>query len=544
MIYWLIYDVLQLGDKIALFSYITFRAAMGALTALLMAYFLYPPFISYLKRIGVGEAAKEDAPKAHLLKAGTPTMGGIMIVLTVVIPVLLWSRLDNTYITIAILFMVSFAIIGFFDDFIKLRYKKRREKWVETKQKEWITTHEDSDDSMILSTENHQRKMDSFISLISEFLQEDVKVEEVKIIDELKQELSDYLKDDIYQLYFKRNKKDTLIKLREIWKNKSKRFEDWDRFLIQKNLRKESFKDFQNDIVNFLDASFQFKFQEKKKLETLVDEWYRWISMPYAIQELENQKRKWISSFNAEEKKRRTVVKDVDGLRGSFRFVMEFIISGGLLFWMFLHTNYSTILQIPFLKNVQFDLGAGYIFFGMFVIAAFANSVNLTDGLDGLAIGPVMVTMVAISVLTYITGHAELAKYLNVAYVKDIGELTIFSATVAAAGIGFLWFNTYPAQIFMGDVGSLGLGASIGSLVIMSKTEVLSLIFGGIFVIEALSVILQVSVYKTRKIRIFRMAPIHHHFEKSGLHENKIIVRFWLISIILTLISIITLKIR
>jgi phospho-N-acetylmuramoyl-pentapeptide-transferase len=182
--------------------------------------------------------------------------------------------------------------------------------------------------------------------------------------------------------------------------------------------------------------------------------------------------------------------------------------------------------------------------FAIFVIVGSSNAVNLTDGLDGLAIVPIMVAMATLGLLVYMSGHIVIAKYLHITYIPGIGELAIFSLTVTAAGVGFLWFNTYPAQIFMGDVGSLALGASFGSLLVMSKNEILGLVMGGIFVMEALSVIIQVGVYKTKKVRVFKMAPIHHHFEKMGLHENKIIVRFWIVAIILSLISIATIKIR
>jgi len=535
-----------LKGSIALFSYITFRAFMAALTALIIAFIFYPKFINYLKRKGIGEAAKEDAPKGHLLKAGTPTMGGVMIAITVVIPVLLWAKLSNPYIIVALIFFTSFATIGFFDDLIKLRFKKRRDLYLKTKKDNFIKEHEDTKDSVILSSDNNNKLMNNFLDLIFEFIGQKTEIKELPedAVAQIKSGVHSYLKDDIYQLYFKRERKEFLEKIKEIWKKENKNYEKWDQFLVTKKVQKESLKQFQMDLVDYFDINFESKFQEKRKLEEITDEWFKWISMPYAFQEVERQKKKWASEFLKEEKAKTNLVKDYDGLKGSFRFILEFLISGILLFYLFTNTNYSTVLQIPFFKNLDLNLGALYIFFGMIVVVAYANAVNLTDGLDGLAIGPVMISMVAVSLFIYFAGHSEFAKYLGIVYTKDIGELTIFSIAIVGAGMGFLWFNTYPAQIFMGDVGSLGLGASFGSLVVMSKIEFLSIIIGGIFVMEAISVILQVSVYKVKKVRIFRMAPLHHHFEKLGLHENKIIVRFWLIGAILAILALATLKIR
>jgi phospho-N-acetylmuramoyl-pentapeptide-transferase len=442
------------------------------------------------------------------------------------------------------LFFILFSVIGFFDDLIKLRFKKRRDKYLAENELEWFKKHEE-DDSKIMTADNNNKRMEDFLSLIFEFLGEKVDRDGIqeKVIHEERREVYKKLKDDIYKLYFIRSAKEQLVKIKEIWMNKKIKYESWDKFLVSKNLTNKLEK-FQEDILDYLGANFQFSFQENKKLDDLVNKWFEWISMPYAIQELSRQKRKWIQTFNKKAKEKKNTVRDVDGLRGSFRFVLEFIISGGILFWLFTSQAANTTLQIPFFKNFTPDIGAGYIFFGMFVIVAFANAVNLTDGLDGLAIVPIMVAMTTLGLLVYMSGHVVIARYLHITYISGIGELSIFALTVTAAGVGFLWFNTYPAQIFMGDVGSLALGASFGSLLVMSKNELIGVILGGIFVMEALSVIIQVGVYKTKKVRVFKMAPIHHHFEKMGLHENKIIVRFWVIAVILALISIATIKIR
>jgi phospho-N-acetylmuramoyl-pentapeptide-transferase len=214
---------------------------------------------------------------------------------------------------------------------------------------------------------------------------------------------------------------------------------------------------------------------------------------------------------------------------------------GAVLYYM---PGFSTMLTIPFFKNLSPDLGLLYIPFVMLVIFGASSAVNLTDGLDGLAIGPVAINAGTYLLLTYVAGNIKLANYLQVPYVPGVGELAILCGAMAGAGLGFLWYNAYPAEVFMGDVGSLPLGGGLGVLAVLTKQEILLVIVGGIFVIEALSVIFQVGSYKYRGKRVFRMAPIHHHFELKGVAEPKIIVRFWVITIILALIAISTLKIR
>ena len=205
----------------------------------------------------------------------------------------------------------------------------------------------------------------------------------------------------------------------------------------------------------------------------------------------------------------------------------------------------KTIPADPFLKNISPDLGWGYVLFAVLVIVGASNAVNLTDGLDGLAIGPVIIASVTYMFFAYIAGHIKLSDYLQINYVAGCGETAIFCGALAGAGMGFLWFNTYPAQVFMGDVGSLPLGASLGTVAVVTKQEILLVLVGGLFVVEALSVIFQVGFFKmTNGRRIFKMAPLHHHFELKGWPEPKVIVRFWIIAIALALISMSTLKLR
>jgi phospho-N-acetylmuramoyl-pentapeptide-transferase len=241
---------------------------------------------------------------------------------------------------------------------------------------------------------------------------------------------------------------------------------------------------------------------------------------------------------------KKVVEKNPKGLsprQKTFWQVFIGLLVGAILYYT---PGFSTALTIPFFKNVTPDLGIFYIPFVMLVIFGASSAVNLTDGLDGLAIGPVAINAGTYLLFTYIAGNVKLASYLQVPYVAGAGELAILCGAMAGAGIGFLWYNSYPAEVFMGDVGSLPLGGGLGALAVITKQEILLVIVGGIFVVEALSVIFQVGSYKYRGKRIFRMAPIHHHFELKGVAEPKIIVRFWIITIILALIAISTLKVR
>jgi phospho-N-acetylmuramoyl-pentapeptide-transferase len=239
------------------------------------------------------------------------------------------------------------------------------------------------------------------------------------------------------------------------------------------------------------------------------------------------------------------VNKGSKGLTGRVKLVLQIGISLSAALFLYFKAGLDTKLMIPFLKTIHPDLGWGYILLTTFIIVGASNAVNLTDGLDGLAIGPALVAFTTYLLFSYLAGHVKIAQYLQVSYVPGTGELAIFCGAMLGAGMGFLWFNTYPAQIFMGDTGSLALGGALGTLAVMTKQEILLVIVGGIFVLEALSVIFQVGFFKlTNGRRIFRMAPVHHHFELKGWAEPKIIVRFWIIAIILGLLSLSTLKLR
>jgi phospho-N-acetylmuramoyl-pentapeptide-transferase len=236
--------------------------------------------------------------------------------------------------------------------------------------------------------------------------------------------------------------------------------------------------------------------------------------------------------------------KNTDGVSARSKLLWQALTSILVSYFLIEYDVIDTKIYLPFMKEGLVDLGWFYMIFSTIVIVGSSNAVNLTDGLDGLAIGPIVTSSATMAVLTYVAGHREISAYLFIPYIENIGELTVFASAVIGAGVGFLWYNTYPAQVFMGDAGSLSLGGILGTIAVISKNEFLFVIIGGVFVIETLSVILQVGSFKLRKKRIFKMAPIHHHFELSGWTEPKVIVRFWIVSIFLALVSIATLKMR
>jgi phospho-N-acetylmuramoyl-pentapeptide-transferase len=241
---------------------------------------------------------------------------------------------------------------------------------------------------------------------------------------------------------------------------------------------------------------------------------------------------------------KKIVKKDTKGLSARQKMFWQIVLAGSVAVFLFLKPGFSEELFFPLFKKFHPDLWIWFIPFATLVIVGASNAVNLTDGLDGLAIGPVAINAATYMLFSYIAGHATLSAYLQIPRVVGAGELAVLCGAMVGAGLGFLWYNSYPAEVFMGDVGSLSLGGTLGTIAVLTKQEILLVIVGGIFVVEALSVIFQVGSYKYRGKRIFRMAPIHHHFELKGVAEPKIIVRFWIISIILALVAISTLKMR
>lgn len=360
MLYHLLYPFRDIFGGFNVVRYLTFRTIWAALFALLITWLLGPWFIRKMRELQMGQYIRELGPESHKAKAGTPTMGGVLILLAVSASTLLWARLDNFYLWLCLLVTLGCGAIGFMDDFRKA-VQKRNE----------------------------------------------------------------------------------------------------------------------------------------------------------------------------------------GGLSGRAKLAMLGALSLAAAMALYLHPGYSTQLSLPFIKYVVPDLGWGYVVLAVFILVGTANAVNLTDGLDGLAAGPVLIAAATFLVLSYVSGNVKAATYLQIQYVPGVGEISVFLGAVVGAVMGFLWYNAYPAQVFMGDTGSLALGGALGAVALCTKHEILLALVGGIFVVEAISVILQVGFFKaTHGKRIFRMAPLHHHFELLGWAEPKVIVRFWIIAVVLALIAISTLKLR
>ena len=360
MLVWLSTYLTQFDSGFAVFQYITVRGIFSIITALLISLAIGPYMIRRLNYLQIGQVVRDDGPKSHFSKAGTPTMGGALIIISMLFSTLLWSDLNNHYVWITLIVTVLFGAIGWVDDYRKV---------------------------------------------------------------------------------FEKNPKGLPARWKYLWQS-------------------------------------------------------------------------------------------VVGL-GASVFLYTSAISPA-------ETNYI----IPFFKDVSINIGFFYVVISYFVIVGSSNAVNLTDGLDGLAILPTVMVGGALGLIAYLAGHVGFSEYLRIPYVAGAGELVIFCGTLVGAGLGFLWFNTYPAQVFMGDVGALALGAALGIVAIIARHEIVLFIMGGIFVVETVSVILQVGSFKLTGKRIFRMAPLHHHFELKGWPEPRVIVRFWIITVMLVLIGLATLKLR
>jgi phospho-N-acetylmuramoyl-pentapeptide-transferase len=360
MLYKFFYALHDFYSPFNVFRYITFRTALAALTSLLITFILAPWIIGKMKKFSMTQHVRNDGPKTHLGKEGTPTMGGVLIILSIVVSVVMWGDLANKFMRIMIVAILGFGLIGFTDDYLK------------------------------------------------------------------------------------------------------------------------------------------------------------------------------------------AVRRDPKGLKGWYKFGAQILLAMGigLMFYHDPEDLYIAKLSIPFFKQWLIDLGWFYIPFSIMVIVGSSNAVNLTDGIDGLAIGLVGIACLANGALVYISGHSGFSQYLHVLYLPRVGELTIFCGAMFGAALGFLWYNSYPAEIFMGDVGSLGLGGALGTLAVITKQEIVLAVVGGIFVIETVSVMIQVLSFKLTGRRVFKMAPIHHHFEEKGWPEPKVIIRFWIIGVILALMSLTTLKVR
>ncbi|MEX9869153.1 phospho-N-acetylmuramoyl-pentapeptide-transferase [Providencia huaxiensis] len=360
MLVWLAEMLVHKFSVLNVFSYLTFRAIVGLLTALAIALWMGPHLIAYLQKMQIGQVVRNEGPESHFSKRGTPTMGGLLILFSITVSTLLWARLDNPYVWCVLLVLVGYGIVGFVDDY------------------------------------------------------------------------------------------------------------------------------------------------------------------------------------------RKVVRKDTRGLIARWKYFWQSVIALIVAFSMYAigKDTPATQLVVPFFKDVMPQLGMLYILLTYFVIVGTSNAVNLTDGLDGLAIMPTVFIAAGFALVAWATGNVNFASYLHIPFLPHAGELVIVCTAIVGAGLGFLWFNTYPAQVFMGDVGSLALGGALGTIAVLLRQEFLLVIMGGVFVVETLSVILQVGSFKLRGQRIFRMAPIHHHYELKGWPEPRVIVRFWIISLMLVLIGLATLKVR
>lgn len=361
MIYWLTPYLENIHSGFSVLNYLTMRGIFGVLTALVFSLMLGPLLIKWLKHYQIGQSIRSDGPQSHLSKAGTPTMGGALILVSMIASTLLWSDLTNYYVWVAVGVTSVFGVVGWVDD-----YKK----------------------------------------------------------------------------------------------------------VVQRNSV---------------------------------------------------------------------------GLPAKWKYLWQTIagIGGAIVLYMCADSAVETTLIIPFFKNVVFPMsGLAFVVFTYLVIVGSSNAVNLTDGLDGLAILPTVLVGGALGVLAYVAGNANFASYLQIPFVPGAGEMIIFCAAIVGSGLGFLWFNTYPAQVFMGDVGALALGAALGTVAVIVRQEIVLFIMGGVFVAETVSVIIQVVSFKLTGRRVFRMAPLHHHYELKGWPEPRIIVRFWIITVILVLVGLATLKVR
>jgi phospho-N-acetylmuramoyl-pentapeptide-transferase len=377
MLYWLGYEKLyHLYSPFRVFQYTTFRTGMAFFTAMLLSILMGPWLIAHLRQFQIGQHIREDGPKSHLKKAGTPTMGGLLIGASIVVPVLLWENLATPAVWVCLAGLTLFGIVGFLDDYLKV--KRKRNLGLTVKQK--------------------------FSGEVAAALLVGV-------------------------------------------------------LLLALNTKK------------LYDTSLNVPFLKTAKPDLLIHAW----------------------------------------LRNPWTYPLAFVFFYGFL---------------------------------ILVLVGCSNAVNLTDGLDGLAIGLMAIASAAMTALSYLSGNAEFARYLEISRTPGASELTIFCGAMFGASLGFLWYNAHPAEIFMGDVGALGLGGGLGTVAVLLKQEILLLFIGGVFVIELLSVVLQVASFKTRGKRVFKMAPLHHHFEQLGWEESKVIARFWIAGLVLALFALTTLKLR
>lgn len=450
------------------FRYLSFRSALAIIFSLIIAVLIGKRIINYLRSKLIGETIRKDGPESHRLKAGTPTMGGIIIFLAVMIPTLLWGDLSNAYVLLILLSTAWMFSIGFMDDYIKVFRKNKAGLAGRFK---------------ILG----QVGLGLIVGCTMVF-HPDFKGPQGNINGNSTIVVNDYLE--------------------------SKGFRKGDRIVMLDGMPYDSLT---------AGPSTNWEIERFKGGGGYIQ------PIRVSIQIPEEEKQVVWDAFHGK-----------------------------------LETSFETKTNVPFLKNYVFNYSkiafwqadGGiwgkiiYILICIFIVTAVSNGVNLTDGLDGLAAGTTAVSAVVLAIFAYVSGNVIFSEYLNISYIPKAAELTIYCAALIGACVGFLWYNTYPAQVFMGDTGSLMLGGAVGVLAMMVKKELLIPIFAGIFLVESLSVIVQVSYFKYTKRkygegrRILKMAPLHHHYEKGGMHETKIVVRFWIVAVTLAIMAFVTLKLR
>lgn len=480
MLYYLAVMFKSSFSPLNVLTYNTVRAGGAVFTAFLVSILIGPAVIRWLQYLKVGQYIREEhvaqLHAIHKKKAGTPTMGGVLILISVVVSLALWARLSNRLLLVAVLVFVALGTVGFLDDYIKLRRKQNKGLSAKAKFAGQIITGLALGLYLVWNPITPTRTY---------FTTNDI-LDWVALKDEVKPDLERRCQgiQSIAQEHPISNRYD----------------------IAQKEA-----------LINWLNAII-----EKNDLGR---------DCNWSGSLLENESGS-LSSRESIPLQERVALN-----RGILERAFPYAIARRI-------PNLHTRVEIPGLKEVFIPLGLGYVLFVLLVIVGSSNAVNLTDGLDGLAIGASIMSLMAYTAIAYVVSRADWSRYLFLIHVPEASELTVFGAALLGAGIGFLWFNSHPAEVFMGDTGSLALGGALGTMAILTKQELLLILVGGLFVIEAASVILQVMSFKLTGKRIFRMAPLHHHFELGGWSESKVTIRFWIMALLFALLSLATLKLR
>jgi len=472
--HWSVFNVL---------TYITVRAGGAVVTGFVISMLVGPPLIRALRALKLGQHIRQDyVADLHALhnhKAGTPTMGGAMIILSCIATLLLWGHLTNRLLIIAAVMLVALGAIGFADDYVGLR--KKRNLGLTAKAK--------------------------FIGQIAV----GVCLGGYLYLFPITSERMTLTRDDVLN-----------------WDALERILVDGDVYDVFPNAR-----DLDAQAAEALSVRSDDRDPLWSALNILVNEADLYAGAMLTGVALSGRTQEAIAQGDYRTSK--SALRRLNRLLLADAFPRVLASPQGEL-----HTR----VEIPGLKNVMVPLGMAYILFVTLIIVASSNAVNLTDGLDGLAIGASIISLFALTAIAYVVGRADWTRYLYVVYVPEASELTVLGAALMGCGLGFLWFNSHPAEVFMGDTGSLALGGALGTMAILTKQELLLIVVGGLFVMEAASVILQVASFKLTGKRLFRMAPLHHHFELKGWSESKVTIRFWILAFLFALLSLVALKLR